>query len=71
VREGYILPNEDDHVDMEVRRLANVVERPGAALAHHFEEEVVPPISPLSARSYSAATPLDDAEGAASPPSNA
>lgn len=57
VSEGYILPEEDDLVEVEARRLVDVVKGPGAALARHFEEEVVPPISPLGARSYSATTP--------------
>jgi hypothetical protein len=70
VSEGYILPDEDDLAKAKARRLADVVERPGAALARHFKEEVVPPISPFGTGSYSTATPPDDTEGAASPPSD-
>jgi hypothetical protein len=67
VCESYILLDEDDLAVAEVRRLADVVERSGSALARHFEEEVVSPVSPLGAGSYSVATPRDDAEGVASP----
>jgi hypothetical protein len=66
VCEGYILLKEDDLAEVEVRRLAGVVERSGSALARHFEEEVVPPVSPLGVGSYSTATPPDDKEGVAS-----
>jgi hypothetical protein len=71
VSEDYILPDEDDLAEAKALSLADVVERPGATLAHHFKEEVVPPMSPLGVGSYSAATPPDDADGAASPPSDA
>jgi hypothetical protein len=67
VCEGYILPDEDDLAEAEVRRLDDVVEGLGSSLAHHFEEEVVLLVSPLGTGSYSAVTPLDDAEGTASP----
>lgn len=67
VSKGYILPDEDDLAEVEVRRLADVIKRPGAALACHFEEEVVP----LGVGSYSTAMAPDDAKGATSPPSEA
>lgn len=68
--------------EVEVRRLVDATEGPGATLALHFDEKV-PPVSPLSAGSYSASTPSNDAEatsavaadagleGADSPPPNA
>jgi hypothetical protein len=68
VCEGYILPDEDDLAEAEVRRLSDVVEGLGSALVRHFDEEVVPPVSPLSAGSYSVMVSLDDAEGDTSPP---
>jgi hypothetical protein len=71
VSEGYILPDEDDLAEAEAWRVLNIVERPDAALARHLEEEVVSPVSPLGVGSYSDTTALDDAEGAASPPSDA
>jgi hypothetical protein len=37
-------------------------EGPGATLVLHFDEEVVLPMSPLDAGSYSAATPSSDVE---------
>jgi hypothetical protein len=46
VCEGYILSDEDDLANAEVRKLVDVVKGPGSALARHFEEEVVPPVSP-------------------------
>jgi hypothetical protein len=57
VSEGYVLPEGDDVTEMEVWRLTDAVEGPGATLALHFDEEVVPPVSPPDARSYSMATP--------------
>lgn len=69
VCEDYILPDEDYLAEAEVQRLTDIVEGPGSTLAHHFEEEVVPLVSPPSAGSYSVVTPPDNAEGAASPPS--
>jgi hypothetical protein len=69
VCEGYILPDEDDLAEAEVQRVADVVEGSGSVLARHFEEYVVPPVSPPNVGSYSAATPPDDAEGVVSPPS--
>lgn len=68
VCKGYILPDEDDLAEAEVRRLTDVVEGLGSAPVRHFEEEVVPPVSPLSAGSYSDVVSLDDAEGDTSPP---
>jgi hypothetical protein len=68
--------------EVEVRRLVDATEGPGATLALHFDEKVVPPVSSLSAGSYSASTPSNDAEatsavavdagleGADSPPPN-
>jgi hypothetical protein len=55
VWEGYILPDEDDLVEVEVQRLTDVIEGPSSALAHHFKEEVVPLVCPPGVRSYSAA----------------
>lgn len=69
VCEGYILPDEDDLAKAEVRRLTDIIEGLGLALARHFEEEVALLLSPPSVGSYWAVTPLDDAKGAASPPS--
>jgi hypothetical protein len=43
--------------EAEARRLADVVEGLGSSLARHFEDEVVPPVSPLGAGSYSATMP--------------
>ena len=68
--------------EVEARRLADVVEGLGSSMARHFEDEVVPPVSPLGAGSYSATTPPvirgllamvgdADVEGGASPPPNA
>lgn len=64
VSEGYVLHEADDAAEAEVQRLAEAAEGPGATLALHFDEEVVPPISPPEAGSYSAATPPSDVEGA-------
>jgi hypothetical protein len=43
----------------------------GLGVGYHFEEEVVPQVSPLGAWSYSTATPPSDAEGPASPSADA
>lgn len=67
VCEGYILPDEDDLAEAEVRRLTDIIEGLGLALARHFEKEVASPVSPASVGSYSAAMPPNDAKGAASP----
>ena len=48
VSEGYILHEGDDLTEAEVRRLADIVEGPGAAPACHFEEEVVPAVLELA-----------------------
>ena len=42
IRNGYILPNDDEEADEEVTKLMEAAEVPGAALASLFEEEVVP-----------------------------
>jgi hypothetical protein len=68
VCEGYIFPGEDDLAEAEVRRLSDVVKRPGSALACHFEEEMVPLVSPPEVGSYSVVTPPNDIDGDASPP---
>jgi hypothetical protein len=41
VCEGYILHDEDDLVEAEVQRVADVVEGSGSALARRFKEDVV------------------------------
>jgi hypothetical protein len=46
VCEGYILSDEDDLAEAEVQRLTDVVKGLGSVLEHHFEEEVVPQMSP-------------------------
>jgi hypothetical protein len=56
--EGYILLDGDDLAQVEAQRLADVLKRLGSTLTRHFEEEVVPPVSPLDVGSYSMATPL-------------
>jgi hypothetical protein len=71
VCEGYILPDEDDLTEAEVRRLTDVAEGLGSALAHYFEEEMVPSVSPPPAESYSIMAPPDDTEGDALPPPEA
>jgi hypothetical protein len=60
VSEGYVLSEGDDLTEAVVRRLVITVEGPGATLVLHFDEGVVPPMSPLDAGSYSAATPSSD-----------
>lgn len=77
--EGYILSEGDDLAEAKIRRLVDAAEGPCATLALHFDDEVVPLVSPLSTRSYSVAKPSSDAkatsvvagdadpEGAASP----
>jgi hypothetical protein len=60
VCEGYFLPDEDDLIEVEVQRLTDVIEGLGSVLACQFKEEVVSPVSPPLARSYSAETPPDD-----------
>jgi hypothetical protein len=70
VCEGYVLPDEDDLTET-VRRHINVVEGPGSALARYIEDEVVPPVSPPPAGSYSTVAPPDDVKDDASPPREA
>jgi hypothetical protein len=43
VCEGYVLPDELELADAEMRRLNDAVEGPVTLLAHHFEVEAVPP----------------------------
>jgi hypothetical protein len=62
VSKGYVMPKGDDIVEAEVRRHMDASEGPGATLALHFDEEVVPLVSPLGTGSYSAATPSSNAE---------
>ena len=62
VSEGYVLPDEDDVAEVEVQRLADAVEGPGTTLALNFDDEVVPPVSPLDTGAYSAATLSTEAE---------
>ena len=44
VSDGYVLPEDDEEADAEVAKLMEAAEAPGTALAHLFEEEVVPPM---------------------------
>lgn len=60
--EGYVLLEGDDLAEAQVWRLADAVEGPGSMLPLHFDEEVVPPVSLLNARSYFTATPSSNAE---------
>lgn len=64
--EGYVLLERDDLAEAHVWRLVDAVEGPGSMLPLHFDEEVVPPVSLLDARSYFAATPSSDAEATSS-----
>lgn len=57
VCKGYIMPDEADLAEAKVRRLTDIVEGPGSALARHFEEEVVLLVSPPGAGSYSVVVP--------------
>lgn len=41
--EGYVLADEPELADAEMRRLNDVVEGPRTSLARHFEVEAVPP----------------------------
>ena len=50
ISDGYILPNDDEEVDDEVRKLMEAAEAPGTALASLFEEEVVPSASAVDVR---------------------
>jgi hypothetical protein len=43
VCEGYVLLDEPELADAEMRRLNDAVEGPGTSLARHFEVEAVPP----------------------------
>jgi hypothetical protein len=63
VCEGYVLPDEPDLADAEMRRLVDAVEGPGSLLAHHFEAEVV-----LPAPSPTVAVPPGDTGGGVLPP---
>jgi hypothetical protein len=69
VSEGYCLPDEEEAVQFEVRRLDAAAESPGVALASFFEMEILPPASPSEAGPDSAAGG-NDAEGAAPPPAD-
>jgi hypothetical protein len=65
VCEGYVLPDEPDLADAEMRRLVGAAEGPGSSLARHFEAEVVSPTpSPT-------VVPPGDAEGDVLPPPTA
>jgi hypothetical protein len=60
VCKGYILPDEDDLIEAEVRSLTDVVEGLGLALACHFEDEVVPLVSTPPVGFYFVVVPPDD-----------
>jgi hypothetical protein len=50
VCEGYVLPNEPELADTEMRRLVDGIEGLGSLLSRHFEAKVVPPtLSPPAA----------------------
>ena len=42
ISDGYVLPEDDEEADVEVTKLMEAAEAPGAALPSLFEEEVVP-----------------------------
>jgi hypothetical protein len=62
VCKGCVLSDERDLVKAEMQRLTNTVEWSGSALAIHFEDEVVSPVSSPPVGSYSAAVPPDALE---------
>jgi hypothetical protein len=63
VCKGYVLPDEPDLADAEMQRLVDTVKGLGSLLAHHYEHEVVLPIS-----SPTAVVPSSDSKGGILPP---